>query len=48
MKRTPLSKKLKVVLSEKKLNKPGKSIGFSQRLRQITPFQLIEYDYGYG
>ncbi len=41
MKRTPLSKKLKVVLSEKKLNKPGKSIGFSQRLRQIPPFQLI-------
>ena len=41
MKTTTLSKKLKVVLSEKKLNKPGKSIGFSQRLRQIPPFQLI-------
>ena len=41
MKRTTLSKKLKVVLSEKKLNKPGKNIGFSQRLRQIPPFQLI-------
>ncbi len=48
MKSTTLSKKLKVVLSEKKLNKPGKNIGFSQRLRQIPPFQLIEYDYGYG
>ncbi len=44
MKRTTLSKKLKVVLSEKKLNKPGKNIGFSQRLRQIPPFQLIEYE----
>ncbi len=41
MKSTTLSKKLKVVLSEKKINKPGKSIGFSQRLRQIPPFQLI-------
>ncbi len=38
MKSSTLSKKLKVVLSEKKLNKPGKNIGFSQRLRQITPF----------
>ncbi len=28
MKRTTLSKKLKVVLSEKKLNKPGKNIVF--------------------
>ena len=41
MKSTTLSKKLKVILSEKKLNKPGKNIGFSQRLRQIPPFQLI-------
>ena len=41
MKSSTLSKKLKVVLSEKKLNKPGKNIGFSQRLRQIPPFQLI-------
>ena len=41
MKSSTLSKKLKLVLSEKKLNKPGKNIGFSQRLRQITPFQLI-------
>ncbi len=40
MKSTTLSKNLKVVLSEKKLNKPGKNI-VSQRLRQITPFQLI-------
>ncbi len=41
MKSTTLSKKLKVVLSEKKLNKLGKNIGFSQRLRQIAPFQLV-------
>ncbi len=41
MKNTRLSKKLKVVLSEKKVNKPGKNIGFSQRLRQIAPFQLV-------
>lgn len=41
IKSTILSKKLKVVLSKKKLNKLGKKIGFSQQLRQIVPFQLI-------
>ncbi len=45
MKSSTLSKKLKVVLSEKKLNKPGKNIGFSQRLRQIPPFQLIKPEF---
>ena len=41
MKSTILSKKLKAVLSEKKLNKLGLQIGFAQRLRNIVPFQLI-------
>ena len=41
MKSNILSKKLKAVLSEKKLNKLGLSIGFAKRLRAIVPFQLI-------
>jgi len=41
MKSTTLSKKLKAVLSEKKLNKLGLQIGFAKRLRNIVPFQLI-------
>ena len=36
MKITTLSKKLKVVLSEKKLNKPGKSIGCSGLMEPDT------------
>jgi len=41
MKSNTLSKKLKAVLSEKKLNKLGLQIGFAKRLRNIVPFQLI-------
>jgi Transposase DDE domain len=41
MKSNILSKKLKAVLSEKKLNKLGLSIGFAKRLRNIVPFELI-------
>jgi len=41
MKSITLSKKLKAVLSEKKLNKLGLQIGFAKRLRNIVPFQLI-------
>lgn len=41
MKSNILSKKPKVVLSEKKLNKLGLQIDFAKRLRNIVPFQLI-------
>lgn len=41
MKSNILSKKLKAVLSEKKLNKLGLQIGFAKRLRNIVPFQLV-------
>ena len=41
MKSITLLKKLKAVLSEKKLNKLGLQIGFAKRLRNIRPFQLI-------
>lgn len=36
-----ITKKLKQVLSEKKLNRLGKEIGFTQRERNITVFQLV-------
>ena len=49
MKRTPLSKKLKVVLSEKKLNKTGQKHRFFPTIKTDTPFSAYsEYDYGYG
>jgi len=41
MKSIILSKKLKAILGEKKLNKLGLQIGFAKRLRNIVPFQLI-------
>ena len=48
MKSSTLSKKLKVVLSEKKLNKPGKTLAFPT-IKTDNPFSAYsEYDYGYG
>lgn len=38
---TTITKKLKQVLSEKKLNRLGKETGFTQRKRNITAFQLV-------
>ena len=35
------TKKLKLILSEKKLNKLGKETKFTQRERNITAFQLV-------
>lgn len=34
-------KKLKLILSEKKLNQLGKTTGFTQRKRNVTAFQLV-------
>ena len=49
MKSSTLSKKLKVVLSEKKLNKPGKKHRFLPTIKTDTPFSAnSEYNYGYG
>ena len=36
-----IRKKLKLILSETKLNKLGKSTGFTQRERNLTAFQLV-------
>ncbi len=38
---TIIIKKLKQVLSEKKLNRLGKETGFTQRKRNVTAFQLV-------
>ncbi|MCN4144227.1 MAG: hypothetical protein LC437_03885 [Thiohalomonas sp.] len=38
---TIIIKKMKQVLSEKKLNRLGKETGFTQRQRNVTAFQLV-------
>ncbi len=41
MKISTIQKKLKLILSENKLNKLGQTTGFTQRKRNITAFQLV-------
>jgi hypothetical protein len=41
MKISTIEKKLKLILSENKLNKLGETTGFTQRKRKITAFQLV-------
>ncbi len=36
-----ISKKLKLILSERKLNNLGKATGFTQRKRNVTAFQMV-------